>query len=100
MTEGFVPVVVRSVKPAAWQAGKPERSIWTGIKLRSEQQVPLVAFRCDECGYLEFYASKPKPPEPAAIVADDRPKTVECLACREVIAADVDRCPHCGWSFR
>ena len=37
MIEGFVPVILRVVKPAVWQPGKPQRSVWTGTKLRRNE---------------------------------------------------------------
>ena len=39
-----------------WVAGEPQRSIWTGIKLRGKEQIPVSTWRCRQCGYLESYA--------------------------------------------
>ena len=39
-----------------WVEGEPERSIWTGIKLKGRKQVPITTYRCQRCGYLESYA--------------------------------------------
>jgi hypothetical protein len=41
---------------AKWVAGEPERSIWTGLKLRGKAQHDVVTYRCKRCGYLESYA--------------------------------------------
>jgi len=41
---------------AKWVAGEPERSIWTGLKLRGKTQHDVVTCRCKRCGYLESYA--------------------------------------------
>jgi len=41
---------------AKWVAGEPERSIWTGLKLRGKQQHDVVTYRCKRCGCLESYA--------------------------------------------
>jgi len=39
-----------------WAAGEPERSIWTGLKLRGKDLRPVSTYRCRRCGYLESYA--------------------------------------------
>ena len=39
-----------------WVEGAPVHSIWTGIKLRGKERLPVTAYRCPGCGYLEFYA--------------------------------------------
>jgi hypothetical protein len=41
---------------ANWVAGEPERSIWTGLKLRGKSKVAVTSYRCRRCGYLESYA--------------------------------------------
>ena len=40
-----------------WVAGLPQKSIWTGLKLRGLDQVDVATYRCRRCGYLESYAS-------------------------------------------
>ena len=40
-----------------WAPGSPMKSFWTGTKLPSDR-LPIGAFRCSGCGYLEFYADK------------------------------------------
>jgi hypothetical protein len=42
---------------ANWVAGEPEKSIWTGLKLRGKAKVAISSYRCRRCGYLESYAS-------------------------------------------
>lgn len=42
-----------------WIAGAPEKSFWTGLKLRGRDQFEIVTYRCDRCGFLESYASTP-----------------------------------------
>ena len=42
---------------ANWVAGEPEKSIWTGLKLRRKTKVAISSYRCRRCGYLESYAS-------------------------------------------
>jgi len=39
-----------------WVAGHPEKSFWTKIKAPSKDQIPVAAFRCESCGFLEFFA--------------------------------------------
>jgi len=39
-----------------WIDGAPERSFWTGLKLKGHQQLPVTTHRCTHCGYLESYA--------------------------------------------
>lgn len=41
-----------------WLEGKPERSIWTGLKTKGRDRFPVRTDRCMECGYLESYANK------------------------------------------
>lgn len=40
-----------------WYPGTPQKSFWTGLKLKRRQKVPMTALRCPKCGYLEFYAT-------------------------------------------
>jgi hypothetical protein len=39
-----------------WAAGVPLKSFWVGTKLPEEKLVPIGAYRCSSCGYLELYA--------------------------------------------
>ena len=39
-----------------WVAGKPEKSIWVGLKLGGKDQFDVSTYRCRRCGYLESYA--------------------------------------------
>jgi hypothetical protein len=40
-----------------WVEGAPQRSFWMGIKLKGRQVLPVVAYRCERCGFLESYAA-------------------------------------------
>jgi predicted nucleic-acid-binding Zn-ribbon protein len=40
----------------AWREGVPQKSIWTGLKLRGTKAVTIVTWRCRRCYYLESYA--------------------------------------------
>lgn len=39
-----------------WAEGTPERSIWTGLKLRGRERHPVTTYRCERCGFSESYA--------------------------------------------
>jgi hypothetical protein len=39
-----------------WSPGEAKRSFWTGLKINSDQFVPVTTLRCPKCGYLESYA--------------------------------------------
>ena len=40
-----------------WAKGPPKKAFWGGLKIVSQAALlPLAAFRCQSCGYLEFYA--------------------------------------------
>lgn len=41
---------------AKWTAGVPEKSFWTGLKLRGKQRLEIVTYRCPKCGLLQSYA--------------------------------------------
>ena len=57
MEEGFlVDEGYGSRTTAQWVAGKPEKSIWVGIKLRGKTKLGVATYRCRRCGYLESYA--------------------------------------------
>ncbi|HEX4667630.1 MAG TPA: PF20097 family protein [Chthoniobacterales bacterium] len=43
-------------KPDDWVSGAPETSLWFGTKVRSKEHHQLSAYRCRDCGYVEFYA--------------------------------------------
>lgn len=57
MEEGFILDNAHSaLVQSEWIEGPPERSRWTGLKLKGKEHIPVVAFRCLQCGYLESYA--------------------------------------------
>ncbi len=42
---------------SSWQEGPPKTSFWGGLKIPKRYALlPLAAYRCQTCGYLEFYA--------------------------------------------
>jgi hypothetical protein len=57
MVQGFVPDYSQNaVLVAGWQAGQPKKSFWTKTKAPVLEGVPIGAFACTKCGFLEFYA--------------------------------------------
>ena len=41
----------------SWVAGVAETSIWTGVKMKGRQKMPVTAMRCPRCGLLKLYVS-------------------------------------------
>ena len=41
---------------ARWIEGEPETTFWSGLKTRGRRMLTITAYRCMNCGYLEFYA--------------------------------------------
>jgi hypothetical protein len=41
---------------ATWVEGAPEASFWTGMKTGDRRQLPVLTYRCRQCGWLDFYA--------------------------------------------
>ncbi|MDQ6612087.1 MAG: hypothetical protein M3Y64_06615 [Gemmatimonadota bacterium] len=41
-----------------WMEGTAERSIWTGLKTKGKHRFHVVTYRCQNCGYLESYATE------------------------------------------
>ncbi len=59
MVQGFIPDYAHSMKTvASWVEGRPRRSWWQWTKVPVGGGVPIAAFRCSKCGYLEFYADE------------------------------------------
>ena len=57
MEEGFVlDNTSRARMQSEWVEGAPERSRWMGVRLKGKEQLPILTFRCSQCGYLESYA--------------------------------------------
>jgi hypothetical protein len=59
MVQGFIPEYTDGGSTvSAWAEGQPKKSWWVGTKVPSEGRIPIGAFRCKGCGYLEFYADQ------------------------------------------
>lgn len=43
-------------KPTEWVEGGPEKSFWTGVKLRGKETLEVATYRCPNCGLLRSYA--------------------------------------------
>lgn len=58
MERGHVPDVTQGqVLQTRWSRGDPEsRRFFGGIRWTPAEQIPLAAYRCPSCGYVEFYA--------------------------------------------
>ena len=39
-----------------WLEGVPDRSFWSGIKVEGRRLLPVTAYRCPACGWLDSYA--------------------------------------------
>lgn len=63
MEEGHVPDIgYGQVRQSQWVPGAAEtRRFIGGIKFKEKEQLPLTAFRCPSCGYVEFYAPLVEP---------------------------------------
>ena len=44
------------LSPGTWVAGKPEKSLVSGVSLKGKVLYDVVTFRCIVCGYLDSYA--------------------------------------------
>jgi hypothetical protein len=57
MVQGFIPDITHgAILVGQWYSGPPEKSFWTNTKHPRAEGVPIGAFRCQKCGFLEFYA--------------------------------------------
>ena len=59
MIEGFVldEVGHSSKVEQIWVEGKPEISLWTGLKTSNRETYHVQAFRCANCNHLDFFTS-------------------------------------------
>ena len=63
MEEGHVPDIgYGQASQSKWAPGTPEpRRYIGGIKMRANEQLPITAYRCPNCGYVELYAPLEEP---------------------------------------
>lgn len=58
MVEGFILDMTYGGRLASsWVEGQPERSIWTGVKIKDRVCRTVEAYRCPKCGLLKSYAT-------------------------------------------
>ena len=55
MLQGYMLDISHGAFVAHWAAGSPRNSFWGGLK-KPEMTLPVGAYRCSDCGYLELYA--------------------------------------------
>ena len=59
MEEGFVPDFAHStILIGSWHAGKPKKSFLRRTDVSFKDGIPIGAFRCSKCGFLELYADQ------------------------------------------
>lgn len=57
MVQGFVPDYSHAaILVGGWHPGQPQKSFWTRTKAPRVNGLPIGAFRCQRCGFLEFYS--------------------------------------------
>jgi hypothetical protein len=57
LVQGFIPDYSREAKyVSSWVEGQPKTSPFSYTKVPLGGGIPIAAFRCKGCGYLEFYA--------------------------------------------
>lgn len=57
MILGFVPdSTYGTYLVGSWHKGQPKKSYWTGTKMSKSVGIPIGAYRCSNCGYIELYA--------------------------------------------
>ena len=57
MVQGFVPdYSMGATLVASWHAGQPRKKLVGHTKAPYAEGVPIGAYHCQECGFLEFYA--------------------------------------------
>ncbi len=61
MVEGFIAdYTYGEVRSSDWVKGEPVKSFWTGTKIKDKSQYKVETYRCENCGYLESYATEKK----------------------------------------
>lgn len=58
MERGFMPDPIQGgLLVSQWIRGTPHKSFWGGVKPElGSDRIPVGVFRCQSCGFLEFYA--------------------------------------------
>lgn len=42
-----------------WAPGEARPPTWKGVMPAKEERIPIQAFRCENCGFVELYAETP-----------------------------------------
>jgi hypothetical protein len=60
MVQGFIPDFFHHSTSGVggWREGAPKASFWKGTNASVLEGLPIGAFRCERCGFLESYAGK------------------------------------------
>jgi hypothetical protein len=59
MLRGYIPDFSYGASfVSSWHEGEPQKSFWRGTTASHKKGLPIRAFRCAGCGYLEFYADR------------------------------------------
>lgn len=56
MEEGYTFDQGQTNLQGQWIEGEPEKSVWTGLKVKGRKKLPISAYRCRDCGFLDLYA--------------------------------------------
>lgn len=57
MAEGFIPVDKHDIPQSlGWVAGPAKKGWWGNVKVPTKP-VPITAYRCTKCGFVEHYAA-------------------------------------------
>ena len=43
---------------SGWAPGEAHPPTWKGVAPPKDDRIPIQAFRCEECGFVELYAEK------------------------------------------
>lgn len=58
MVEGFIlDMTYGGQLVPRWVEGRPEKSMWTGVKAKGKECRSVETYRCTQCGLLLSYAS-------------------------------------------
>jgi len=58
MVEGFILDMTYGAQLVPrWLAGRPEKSVWTGVKAKGKECRSVDTYRCVKCGLLRSYAT-------------------------------------------
>ncbi len=57
MVRGFI-LVFAYGRSVDWHEGVPRKSLWQRTSEPNTEGIPVTAFRCSNCGFMEFYSHK------------------------------------------